>query len=190
MLRSSQSSQARHDAVGADAVRNAALDWALATLPAVNDDAPSPAAESRLGHWLALVSRNRQLQLERAARKLRMTSTEWVALRALQRSGRTTQCRLADDAGVTAPSLSRALSSLEELGYVARSADHDDLRLVRVEITEAGRALVPRLLETERRVDRELFGCLEQVARDGLAVALHAVAATHGLDGGRARRIG
>ena len=60
----------------------------------------------------------------------------------------------------------------------------------RVDITDAGRALVPRLLDTERRVDRELFGCLEQVARDGLAVALHAVAATHGLDGGRARRIG
>ena len=188
MIRSRQTATARHDAT--DAARTAALAWSLAALPAINDDAPATTAESRLGHWLALVSRNRQLQLERAARKLRLTSTEWVALRQLHRSGRTTQCRLADDAGITAPSLSRALSSLEELGYVTRQVDQDDLRLVRVDITDAGRALVPRLLDTERRVDRELFGCLEQVARDGLAVALHAVAATHGLDGGRARRIG
>ncbi len=189
MIQPSHEAPVRPQPRNTEAACGTALDWALAARPAVNDDAPL-LGDSRLGHWLALVSRNRQLQLERAARKLRLTTTEWVALRQLQRSGRTTQCRLADDAGVTAPSLSRALSSLEELGYVTRSVDHDDLRLVRVEITDAGRALVPRLLETERRVDRELFGCLEQVARDELALALHAVAATHGLDGGRARRIG
>lgn len=144
--------------------------------------------ESLLGHWLALVSKNRQLQLERAARKLRITATEWVALRQLQRSGRTTQCRLATDAGLTAPSLSRALASLEDLGYVSRSADIDDMRFVRVEITDAGRALVPQLLETERKVDRELFGCLAQAAREELAVALRSVAATHGYDGTAPRR--
>lgn len=144
-----------------------------------------PGSDTLLGHWLALVSKNRHLQLERAARKLRITTTEWIALRQLQRSGGTTQCRLATDAGLTAPSLSRALSSLEDLGYVSRSTDIDDMRFVRVEITEAGRDLVPQLLETERKVDRELFGCLAQAAREELTVALRSVAAVQGIDGGR-----
>ena len=167
------------------------MSWALATAAAGADAMTMPlhGGDSLLGHWLALVSKNRHLQLERAARKLRLTVTEWVALRQLQQSGRTTQCELADEAGLTAPSLSRALASLEDLGYVDRRVDNDDMRLVRVEITEAGRALVPLLLKTESEVDSELFGCLEQVARDGLAGALRAVAATHGLDGGsRGRR--
>lgn len=149
-----------------------------------------PGPDSLLGHWLALVSKNRHLQLERAARKLRITTTEWIALRQLQRSGCTTQCRLATDAGLTAPSLSRALSSLEDLGYVTRNADIDDMRFVRVEITDAGRALVPLLLETERKVDRELFGCLAQTAREELAVALRSVVAVQGMDGGKATRRG
>ena len=147
-----------------------------------------PGTDSLLGHWLALVSKNRQLQLERAARKLRITSTEWVALRQLQRSGRTTQCRLASDAGLTAPSLSRALTALEDLGYVSRNADIDDLRFVQVEITEAGRALVPQLLETERKVDRELFGGLAQAAREELTAALRSIASSQGHDGKPARR--
>jgi DNA-binding MarR family transcriptional regulator len=149
-----------------------------------------PGPDSLLGHWLALVSKNRHLQLERAARKLRITTTEWIALRQLQRSGCTTQCRLANDAGLTAPSLSRALSSLEDLGYVNRNADIDDMRFVRVEITDAGRALVPLLLETERKVDRELFGCLAQAAREELTVALRSVATVQGIDGAKVVRRG
>ena len=149
-----------------------------------------PGPDSLLGHWLALVSKNRHLQLERAARKLRITTTEWIALRQLQRSGRTTQCRLATDAGLTAPSLSRALSSLEDLGYVARNADIDDMRFVRVEITDAGRALVPLLLETERKVDRELFGGLAQAAREELTAALRSVATVQGIDGAKVARRG
>lgn len=149
---------------------------------------PLASGDGLLGHWLALVSKNRHLRLERAARRLRLTTTEWVALRQLQQSGRTTQCQLATDAGLSAPSLSRALSALEEQGHVSRAADADDLRCIRVELTESGRALVPLLVEAERRVDRDLFGSLAQAAREELALALRAVAASDGFDEGRASK--
>ncbi|RPE79635.1 MarR family winged helix-turn-helix transcriptional regulator [Vulcaniibacterium tengchongense] len=152
------------------------MSWAPAIAPPHAVE-PPPAGDSLLGHWLAMVSRHRQLRLERAARRLRITVTEWLALRQLQRSGRVTQCRLAEAAGLTPPSLSRALASLEEMGCVTRSADPHDLRSIRVDITDAGRALVARLLETEREVDRELFACLGPARCEELAGALRAVVA-------------
>lgn len=132
--------------------------------------------DALLGHWLTMVSRNRHLLLERAARRLRLTITEWMALRQLQRMGVVTQCRLASEAGLTAPSLSRALASLEEIGCVTRNADAGDLRAIRVAITDDGRAMVERLLDTEREVDRKLFACLEPLAQEALADALRSVA--------------
>ncbi|MFC3551434.1 MarR family winged helix-turn-helix transcriptional regulator [Lysobacter cavernae] len=176
---------AAHDSppasAGCVAAPHRRTNWApaLAPLRAV-EAVPTLAGEPLLGHWLALVSRSRHLRLERAARKLRITVTEWVALKQLQHGSGISQCRLASAAGLTAPSLSRALASLEDTGYVTRSADAGDLRSVRVDITDAGRALVPRLLETESEVDRELFACLGPVAREELATALRAVAAVRG----------
>ena len=113
-----------------------------------------PGPDSLLGHWLALVSKNRQLQLERAARKLRITSTEWVALRQLQRSGRTTQCRLATDAGLTAPSLSRALASLEErLGVALFHRARQ-----RLSLAPAGHAFLPRAKAILAGLDEAALG--------------------------------
>lgn len=45
---------------------------------------------------------------------------------------------------VSAPSMSRALGQLVDLGYVVRSPDPDDGRVVRLSLTDEGRATVER----------------------------------------------
>jgi len=49
---------------------------------------------------------------------------------------------LAARIGSSAPTASRAVDALDELGLVTRTTDADDRRAVRIELTEAGRRLV------------------------------------------------
>lgn len=70
-----------------------------------------------------------------------VTLTQLRILRVL-REGSRSASELAQAAGLSAPSLTRVLDRLEELGLVARVADLADRRRVGVRIEEAGLALI------------------------------------------------
>jgi DNA-binding MarR family transcriptional regulator len=57
---------------------------------------------------------------------------------------------LADRERVTAPSMNRTVSLLEEAGYVSRIPDETDRRRVTIDLTDLGRRIVD---ETVRRRD-------------------------------------
>lgn len=72
---------------------------------------------------------------------------------------------------VSAPSMSRAVSQLDEQGLVARHSDEHDGRLVRLSLTGAGRAVVA----TERaRRDAWMTERLEGLSADDREVLLRA----------------
>jgi len=54
--------------------------------------------------------------------------------------------------GVTAPTVTQHLNSLEERGLVERRPDPADRRIVRIRLTDEGRATVERIHEHRRRL--------------------------------------
>ena len=71
-----------------------------------------------------------------------MTATQRIALIELSESDGVRLNDLAERMGTSAPTASRAVEVLDELGFVARATDPADRRAVRLELTPAGRQLV------------------------------------------------
>lgn len=114
----------------------------------------------------------------RLARRLRaqravdtMSDGQFAVLAALTVHGDHTLGQLADRERVTAPSMNRTVSLLEEAGYVSRTPDDGDRRKVTIALTEAGRVVVD---ETVRRRDawlEEALAALDDDERQTLAAA-------------------
>ncbi|KTS55153.1 MarR family transcriptional regulator, partial [Microbacterium testaceum] len=86
-----------------------------------------------------------------------------AVLAALTIHGEHTLGQLAERERVTAPSMNRTVSLLEDAGYVTRTPHEDDRRKVTIALTDAGRTVVD---ETVRRRDAWL-----EEALDGLTPA-------------------
>ncbi|MDQ0802271.1 MarR family transcriptional regulator [Arthrobacter sp. SLBN-112] len=90
----------------------------------------------------------------RTSRRLRVEATgdiitpgQYTVLALLNGSGPSTLRALAESEHVQAPSMTRIVNALADQGFVTRSANPDDGRQVRVDITAAGRTV----LEEARR---------------------------------------
>jgi DNA-binding MarR family transcriptional regulator len=71
-----------------------------------------------------------------------MTSTQRLALFETAVSGPLRLSELADRMGITAPTASRAVDVLVDLGLLERQTDHEDRRAVRIDLTPPGRKRV------------------------------------------------
>lgn len=85
----------------------------------------------------------------RTSRRLRVEATgdvitpgQYTVLALLNGSGPSTLRDLAKSEHVQAPSMTRIVNALADQGFVTRSADPDDGRQVRVDITDAGRTVL------------------------------------------------
>jgi DNA-binding MarR family transcriptional regulator len=80
---------------------------------------------------------------------LPLTGTQRLALFELSEAGPTRLNDLAGRMGASAPTASRAIEALVEVGLVQRSPDEHDRRALHLELTEVGRA---RAAERKERV--------------------------------------
>ncbi|MDQ1124348.1 MarR family winged helix-turn-helix transcriptional regulator [Microbacterium trichothecenolyticum] len=106
----------------------------------------------------------------RLARRLRaqravdtMSDGQFAVLAALTVHGAHTLGQLADRERVTAPSMNRTVTLLENAGYLTRTPDEVDRRKVTIDLTDDGRAVVD---ETVRRRDAWLEEALSSLAPD------------------------
>jgi DNA-binding MarR family transcriptional regulator len=74
--------------------------------------------------------------------------------------------------GVSAPSASRLLRRLEDRGLIELQRDAEDRRLMRVRLTDAGRAARGLVIERRRMMIREALGASEGALPADLAAAL------------------
>lgn len=91
-----------------------------------------------------------RLAIARLGRRLRQQTGEEItysqlsALGSIEKHGPLTLGALAAIEQVRPPSITRIVANLEEAGLVARRPDPGDRRIVRVEVTPAGRELLQR----------------------------------------------
>ncbi len=103
---------------------------------------------------------------------------EFDVLVALRREGepyRLTAGELASRTHVTSGTMTSRLDGLSERGLLRRVPDQRDGRLVRVELTKAGRDAVDRAFAALVEVERQLLAPLSEEQRTMLAEALRAL---------------
>jgi DNA-binding MarR family transcriptional regulator len=119
-----------------------------------------------------------RLAVARIARHLRavddssLTPTQASLLSTVVRGGRIGLSALSEIEGVDAPTLSRAVSRLEERGLFRRLPDPADGRAVTVEATAAGKRLQEQLRAARADALQALLGELDDVGRRRLHEAL------------------
>lgn len=122
-----------------------------------------------------------RLSVLRLARRLRqesgagITASQLSALACLARDGSLTLGELSATERVKPPTMTRIVTSLEELGLVARTVDPADRRVVRAEVSEQGHRFIE---QSRHRKDAYLtarLSALEPADRAALADAVGAL---------------
>jgi DNA-binding MarR family transcriptional regulator len=130
-----------------------------------------PNADAEIAARLRLSATRLHRRLRREAGDA-LSPSQMSALSAIDFRGAMTLGALADHEGVSAPSITKVITILEEKGLVQRSADPVDRRVTNVSTTAAGAALVA---ESKRRKTAWLTGRIRELSpeeRQRLAAAL------------------
>lgn len=144
--------------------------------------APPPTAlEGHLGFWLRFVSNHVSLRFRQQLEHQGVTVAEWVALRTLWEQPETRHADLILALGMTKGATSKIVSRLESKGLAERLGASGPGREQAVALTQAGRALVPRLATLADANDAHFFGHLSTTEREQLREALRALVLHHGL---------
>ena len=96
--------------------------------------------ESEMLFYFNQISHLVKVYAIREMRWLDLKPSQVGILIALSGRGELSQQELAKRIGITAPSMTVALQKMEKLGYITRTHDEDDQRVIRISITEKGRA--------------------------------------------------
>jgi len=94
----------------------------------------------------------------------------------LESAGPRTQARLATASGYEPPTITLSVQQLEAAGLVARGSSPTDGRVSIVELTEQGRALLPKLKAAWRGVAEQTVAGLESTSVEELIAVLQDLA--------------
>jgi len=104
-----------------------------------------------------------QNRFGRLFRQFELTSSQYNVLRILRGEGQPLpSLEIAARMIQVVPAITGLIDRLEKRGLVARQRCEEDRRVVFVEITEAGKALIAQLDQPVQELETELFGHLEE----------------------------
>lgn len=98
-----------------------------------------------LGYWVGSLASAIRKGLEEELAQYDVTPAQWAILEAAFDGNANTLTALARVIPVDAAAISRQLDKLQQSGLVRRRRLRSDRRTVRIELTESGRDLVPKL---------------------------------------------
>lgn len=124
--------------------------------------------EDHVGFWLRFVSNHVSSRFGRLIEEKGVTVSEWVALRELLGDEPPSAAVLMQRLGMTKGAVSKVLARLEEKGLVRRRTDKHDARAQVLELTAAGRKLVPVLAKLADENDAHFFDALTATERKQL----------------------
>lgn len=139
------------------------------------------ALTDHVGYWLRFVSNHVSQAFARKVEAHGVTVSEWVVLRHLLDSGPVAPSRLAEHMGATRGTVTKLADRLIEKSLVTREADPTDGRAQVLDLTPAGRTLVPRLAALADRNDAEFFDHLAPDERAALVKTLQGIVERRGL---------
>lgn len=117
-----------------------------------------PELERALAQRMPQVARNWRHLADAVLAELRISnSAGWCLIHLARMGADTRQADLAEELGITQPSLVRTLHQLEAMGLVERIPNPDDKRSNRVALTEAGHGLAQKIEERLSDLRRELL---------------------------------
>jgi MarR family transcriptional regulator for hemolysin len=116
---------------------------------------PGPATPP-IGLHLARTARVVGQAFDRAMGEAGGSGPLWQVLLLVRSQNWDTQSAMAEQMGITGPTLTHHLTTLETRGLIRRWRDDANRRVQRVELTEAGIDLFDRLREVARRHDERL----------------------------------
>lgn len=136
--------------------------------------------EDHVGYWLRHVSNHVSGAFQKRLASHDVTVAEWVALRSIHALGSCSLSQLADRMGSDASTVSRLVERVLRKGLAARTHALPDRRSVRIELTRAGKALVPKLAREADANDEAHFGHLPRGRRRELVELMRDLVRRHG----------
>jgi DNA-binding MarR family transcriptional regulator len=118
--------------------------------------------EDHLGYWLRYVSNHVSQAFARKVEAEGVTVAEWVLMRQMLSAGAANPSQLASSIGMTRGAISKLIERLCGKELASRSSVEGDRRYQTVELTPAGKRLVPVLARLADENDREFFGYLQR----------------------------
>lgn len=137
--------------------------------------------DDHLGFWLRFVSNQVSERFRRGVEGEGVTVSEWVALRLLYGSERTTVADLIQSLGMTKGAISKVLDRLEAKGLIRSVEDREDRRLLHLELLPAGRELVPRLAALADANDQHFFDALSAEDQQNLRRILRLIVSNNNI---------
>lgn len=116
-----------------------------------------------LGFWLRFVSNHVSQAFAQKLERMDVTVAEWVVLRELYDAGVMPPSRLADKLGMTRGGVTKLADRLIGRSLIVRNNSPDDGRAQTLQLTPAGRRIVPKLAALADQNEAEFFG---HMARD------------------------
>ena len=95
--------------------------------------------------------------VEKALSEVALTPSQYFVLFLVETGEATSSAELARATGVLPQSMTELISLLEKRGLIARTPDSINSRILRIEVTAAGRKLFEKGTEVAIRLERELF---------------------------------
>lgn len=138
--------------------------------------------KSHTGFWLRMVSNHvsHAFALKLAAHGV--TVAEWVVLRQMYGGDSMSPSVLAELTGMTRGAASKLIDRLVTKKLVSREGRSDDRRYQDIELTPAGRRLVPALAACANKNDEEFFSPLSAKEHDQLRAILKKLVRSHELN--------
>lgn len=91
-----------------------------------------------------------------------ITGSQFFVLKKIYSKGRVTVSEVADELGVSLSAITSLVDRLVKSGFVVRSRDEQDRRLVWLEATEKGKDILEKCIEGRRKVALKYFGRLPE----------------------------
>ncbi|MBL8818433.1 MAG: MarR family transcriptional regulator [Planctomyces sp.] len=131
------------------------------------------------GYWLRYVSNHVSHAFAQKVEAQGVTVAEWVLLRQIFEAVAANPSQLAVSLGMTRGAISKLIERLCRKHLVSRSYSGDDRRFQSVELTPAGKRLVPVLARLADENDHEFFGHLNAEERMSLIDILQNIVRQH-----------
>lgn len=145
-----------------------------ATVPAARTVAPHAAPPMRLTYLIGQLDRIVSRRLSEGLAQQGLTLPQYTALSVLRVRGRSSNAQLAERSFITPQSANEVVKTLEANGWVTREADPVNRRVVLLQLTDAGTALLEKCDEAAERVEHTMLDDMDISAAQTLRVLLQA----------------